>query len=169
VKKIYGVLFLTIAVVLSGCNLMQKSGGEMNQGENGKGGMVEEWTGSLKDMVAKNVSMKCSYDDGQGNTWTSYVKGRNYYAEGENDGGKGYILIKDNCMWGWSEGGETQGIKMCFEETEDDDSFWNEPGEYVGSEYHCSPAVVADSKFEVPSGVDFLDMDEMQQMYGGGN
>lgn len=166
-KKIYGVLFLTVALVLSGCNLMQKSGGEMNQDEKGKEGMVENWTGSLKDMVERNVSMKCSYDDGQGNAWTSYIKGRNYYAEGGNEEGRGYILVKDNCMWSWGGGNEMQGIKMCFRETEDDSSFWDEPGEYVGSEYRCSPAVIGGNRFEVPNNIEFMDMNGMQQMYGG--
>ncbi len=164
-KKYYGILFLLMAVLLSGCSLVKGPAGEEDKGNGEEKGVVEELKGSLQEMVAKNVSMRCDYGDGQGNDWTGYIKGRNYYAEGTNDDGKGYVLMKDNCLWSWGDG-EVQGIKMCWEE-EVGDTMWENPGQYGGSEYNCVPTIVADSKFEIPKGISFIDMDQMQQMYGG--
>lgn len=161
-RKYYGVLFLLVAVLLSGCSLVKGPAGE--NGNGGEKGVVEEWKGSLKEMVAKNVSMRCDYDDGQGNSWTSYVKGRNYYAERVGDGKKGYVLMKDICMWSWSDD-EDQGIKICWDEEDLEGSMWEDPGQYGTSEYNCVPTVIANSKFDVPKGVSFLDMNQVQQMY----
>lgn len=163
-KKYYRVLFLLVAVFLSGCSLIKGPVGDVGNGGEGKG-VVEEWKGSLKDMVAKNVSMRCDYSDGQGNSWTGYLKGRNYYAEGLNGGKKGYVLMKDTCMWSWGEG-EDQGVKICWDEEDAEGSMWDNPGQYGGNEYNCVPTVVADSKFKEPEKVMFLDMNQMQNMYG---
>ncbi len=161
-KKYYRVLFLLVAVFLSGCSLTK---GPVSDGNNGSGegkGVVEEWKGSLKDMVAKNVSMRCDYDDGQGNSWTGYLKGKNYYAEGLSNGKKVHVLMKDICMWSWNDG-EDHGVKICWDEEDMEGSMWDNPGQYGANEYNCVPTVINDSKFKEPGNVNFMDMN---QMYG---
>ena len=162
-KKYYGVLFLLTAVLLSGCVLIK---GPASNGDENKGGIVEEWKGSLQEMVAKNVSMRCDYNDGQGSGWTGYIKGKNYYAEGVTNGKKGYVLMKDTCMWSWSDD-EVQGVTMCWDKEDVEDSMWENPGQYGGNEYNCVPTVIADSKFKVPEKISFMDMNQLQEMYGG--
>lgn len=50
---------------------------------------------------------------------------------------------------------------MCFEPTEEG-SIWEMPREGVPDVDHtCVPAVVSDSKFNLPANVNFMDMGEM--------
>lgn len=116
----------------------------------------ESFTGQLKEAIARGVPMKCTYTQGDF-TGTGFIKGKNYYGEISQEGKKGYVIMKDDCMWSWSEG-ENQGIKMCFEE----DIWEQEEGTVpTEAEYYCSPTLVSDSQFNPPASVDFLDMDEM--------
>ena len=77
----------------------------------------------------------------------------------------GEVIIKDNCMWSWSEG-ESQGMKTCFDAAEQD--IWDEPQGASASdvEYHCVPTVITDAKFIPPTNIEFMDLDEMMGGYG---
>ena len=76
----------------------------------------DTFSGMLKDAVELGVVMKCTYEV-EGNEYESFIKGENYRGKIKTTEGKtGEIIIKDNCMWTWSEE-ETQGIKICFEES----------------------------------------------------
>jgi len=130
----------------------------------------EEFVGKIKEVVQKGVPMKCSYTQG-GFAGTSFIKGKKMYNEVVQEGKSGYVIIKDNCMWSWSEG-EKQGTKMCFKE-----DFWEMSEEYaeqgkaampVEAEYRCIPAIFTDAKFNPPANVNFMDMDEMMERLPGG-
>jgi FlaG/FlaF family flagellin (archaellin) len=124
-----------------------------------------EFVGKIKDAVALGTPMKCTYT--QGNTsGTSYIQGKKMYGEITAQGKQSFVIIKDNCLWSWSQG-EVQGFKTCFEE-----DFWETGGEATGegqasiptdTEYRCAPAVFADSKFDPPANVNFMTMEEMMQ------
>ncbi len=118
------------------------------------------FTGKLKQAIALGVPMKCTYTQGDF-TGMGFVKGRKYYGEVSSQGKKGYVIMKDNCMWSWTEE-QNQGVKMCFES----DIFeeFEQEGQSqvpVEVEYHCTPAVFSESKFNPPIDVNFMEMGQM--------
>ena len=131
----------------------------------GAGEAGEEFVGKIKEVVALGAPMKCTYTQGD-TSGTSYIQGKKMYSEMTAQGKQGFVIIKDNCLWSWSQG-ETQGFKTCFEE-----DFW-EMGEEATeegqasvpteAEYRCAPAVFADSKFNPPANINFLSIEEMME------
>lgn len=123
------------------------------------------FTGKLKQAIALGVPMKCTYTQGDF-TGTGFVKGRKYYGEVSSQGRKGYVIMKDNCMWSWTEE-QNQGVKMCFE----DDIFEEFEQEGQGqvpieAEYRCLPSVFSESKFNPPANINFMDMKQQMETYG---
>lgn len=171
-KKALPIIIAVVAIVIVGFlawNFLGKGevsvpvpGAEIKK-EAGEAG--EEFVGKIKDVVTKGVPMKCTYAQ-DGTSGTSYVKGKKMYGEVTAEGKQAYVIIKDNCMWSWSEG-ETQGFKTCFEE-----DFWEMSEEYAQegkasvpteAEYRCAPAVFPDSKFNPPASVNFMTMEQMME------
>lgn len=133
--------------------------------------VAEKFTGTLKEAVALGVGMKCTYNV-EGNEYAGYVKGENYRGSMKNvEGQVGEVIVKDNCMWTWSED-QVQGVKMCFEETEaaetESVSIWDreEVGAAAEVAYSCMPYAVSDSQFTPPSDVQFMDMESIMEGYG---
>ena len=169
-KKALPIIIIAIVILGAGAWWFLGKGGvslpvsapggiEKEAGEEG-----ESFTGKLKAAVTLGVSMKCTYQQGDF-TGTGYIKGKRYYGEVMQQGKKGYVIMKDNCMWSWGTE-QAQGVKMCFEE-----DIFEQEQEYEGvegavpteAEYHCTPAVFPDSRFDPPSNVNFMDMDQMMQ------
>jgi hypothetical protein len=126
------------------------------------------FSGTLKQAVARGVGMRCSYTV-DGHEYEGFVKGENYRGKVKNaEGQVGGVIIKDNCMWSWVEG-ESEGMKVCYEDTEGEDvDIWEQPQDTTGSDlvYHCAPAVVADSQFNPPTNVTFLDLNSLMEGTG---
>jgi hypothetical protein len=169
-KKFLPIIVIIAVVVLAGGAAWMflgkgKGGVTLPGGIKKEAGQTgEAFTGKLKDAIAKGIPMKCSYTQG-GNSGTSYIKGSKVYGEITGQGKQGYVIMVDKCMWSWNKG-ETQGIKMCFEE-----NVWDTEDTETGSapteaEYNCSPTIISDSQFNPPGNVKFMTMEEM--MKGGG-
>lgn len=132
-----------------------------------KPGIVETMTGgdqpfsgTLKAAIAMGVPMKCSYTV-DGAEYEGYVKGEQYMGKVSANGKVGNVIIKDNCMWSWSDE-EAQGIKTCFEPAEGEDSIWDSSDTSdLSMNYTCRPAAIGDDKFSPPSNVNFMDLDAM--------
>ena len=144
----------------AGVTTTMPGGIEKEAGEEG-----ESFTGKLKQAIALGVPMKCTYTQGDF-TGTGFVKGRKYYGEVSAQGKKNYIIMKDNCMWSWTEE-QSQGVKMCFE----DDIFEEFEQEGQGqvpteAEYHCLPSVFSESKFNPPANINFMDASQQPGTYG---
>jgi len=132
---------------------------------------TEEFTGNLKEAMAKNLPMKCEWQQNE-NSGVSYVKGKDVYVETVNEGKKGFMIHKDDCTWTWGDEME-QGVKFCNEPVEEEKveeaDIETEPGEFKAEgldwqmEYKCAPVVFGDDKFNPPAGVNFLDMQNMMQ------
>ncbi len=126
------------------------------------------FSGSLKAAVALGVPMKCTYE-ANGVEYTGLLKGRQYKGTVlMQDGKEGTVIMKDNCMYTWSDV-DNQGIKTCYEEDEVDMWEQSEGSGPEGSEsinYTCRPAAVTDAEFNLPSGVTFMDLDEMMNYPG---
>lgn len=169
-KKSLPIIIVVVVVAVAGFlvwNFWGKGGVSLPVGEIKKeaGESGEEFVGKIKDIITLGGPMRCTYTQGK-TSGTSYFKARKMYGEITAEGKLAYLIIKDNCMWNWSQE-ENQGMKTCFEE-----DFWEMSEEYAQegeatvpteAEYRCAPAIISDSKFNPPAGINFLDMDEMMQ------
>jgi hypothetical protein len=116
------------------------------------------FTGSLKAAVALGVPMKCTYEQ-NGAEYSGIIKGRQYKGTATMpDGKEGNIIMKDNCMYTWSDE-DNQGMKVCYEESEFD--IWEQSDEEMPIGYVCHPTVATDADFNLPSGVTFMDLDAL--------
>lgn len=124
----------------------------------GSGGFV----GSLTDALKVGRALECTAEI-EGNTSTFYIKGGKLRGEATYEGKKVGYIFRDNCFYYWQED-ESQGMKMCWEE-EEEAANWEENLEAASKEWNCKPKTISDSMFNLPSGVEFLDLSEYMQQY----
>lgn len=133
-----------------------------------EGGFV----GKLKDALTLGQSMKCTWKKDENNFATAYIKDSKTRSEVTQAGEKAYSIMMDNCTYTWQEG-KTQGFKVCFEPEEVEEGEEAEEavppteettGEMPEYEYNCEPAIVPESMFELPTGINFM---SMEQFMGG--
>jgi hypothetical protein len=120
---------------------------------------------SLKAIIDLGVPVKCSYKVGE-IEYEGYVKGQQWRGKMQQaDGRQGEVIIKDNCMWSWTD--DKKGITMCFEPEEGEDSVWDNP-EYMTTdiEYTCRPAAITDAQFNPPADVNFMNLDDLMNPEG---
>lgn len=145
-------------------------------GEGGQGILAPQeeqkgFTGKLKDALTLGQSMKCTWRQDEENFGTAYIKNEKVYSEVTTDGKKAYSIMADNCTYVWEEG-STDGFKMCYEPTEEvevgevpETEEMEIPQEYEmqtpNVDYSCQPAIVSDSMFNPPAGVNFISPEEM--------
>jgi len=118
------------------------------------------FSGTLKAAVQLGVPMKCKYQV-NGMEYEGHVKGKKWRGKMKYpDGRQGEVIMKDNCMWSWSDN-DKQGITMCFEPTEDDQDMWDQPEGATAPDidYNCSPTVITDAMFTPPSDINFSDLE----------
>jgi len=168
-KKILPFIFILIAIGVGAFIFMNRGAGDTSIGSTSPDSSTPDtFLGTLKDAVKLGVGMKCAYKV-EGNEYESFIKGENYRGKIKTAEGKtGEVIIKNNCMWTWSEE-EAQGIKTCFEESDSETTnIWEQPQGAVGSDitYTCLPTAVTDAKFIPPSNIDFMDIDAMKEGFG---
>lgn len=124
----------------------------------------ETFTGSLENMIGLNIPLRCTWsqEDASGTTW---VKGRQFYTEVESQGQESQIIFKDDCMWAWSES-EERGMKMCFDADQAEEIISGEADTPEATQlptdmsFNCRPAAITDARFNPPTDVQFIDLDE---------
>jgi len=166
-KKILPIIFVLTAVGIGAFIFMNRGTSETSLDVvSPESSTPDTFLGTLKDAVKLGAAMKCTYKV-EGNEYESFIKGENYRGKIKTAEGKtGEIIIKNNCMWTWSEG-EAQGMKICFEESDlEMTNIWEQPQGAFGPDiaYTCLPTVVTDAKFTLPSNVNFMDIDEMMDV-----
>ncbi|KUK83483.1 MAG: hypothetical protein XD98_0332 [Microgenomates bacterium 39_6] len=121
----------------------------------------EIFSGSLMDVIARGVPMKCSYEV-DGVEYEGLVKGENYRGKVSQNGQTMEIIVIDGYSYIWQEG-KTQGMKMAFDADMAEEASDEDTAAFASPdiEYRCFPAVVADSQFSLPEDVSFLDFDQM--------
>lgn len=150
-KKILPVIVILLIVGVGAYVFLTRGGANISQISQ------EAFSGSLKLAVEKGIPMKCSYKTDENSFGTGYIKGKNYAADVTINGQKTKVLLIDNCMYTWNESiKEAQGAKICFEPT-GDKSIWDQQ-DTSGTNYNCSPTVVSDSIFKVPTDIKFMDV-----------
>lgn len=170
-KKTLPIIAVTIVILGVGAwwFLGQRGGAVTMPGgiEKKAGQEGESFTGKLKQAITIGVPLKCTYQQGDF-AGTGYVQGKKYFGEVSNQEQKGYVIMKDNCMWTWGEE-QKQGVKMCFEEDIFEGNEEVEGTVPTEVEYHCAPAVFPDSKFDPPADINFMDVSQQFMNYGEGN
>lgn len=152
-KKILPIAII-VAVVGGGAYffLIKKGGGVASK--------LQSFT-SLKAAVELGVPMKCSYKV-EGAEYEGYIKGKQWRGKMKSADGKfGEVILKDNCMWSWTSE-DAQGLTMCFEPEEGEDDVWDQQ-DMTDVEYNCVPTAITDAKFDPPSNIKFLNLQEMMQ------
>jgi hypothetical protein len=157
------VVLLVVAAVfayfkITGRELPFGLGGD---GTSQDGSSSQGFLGKLSDALKVGTAMKCTYEEG-GNAATFWIKSGKLYGDVTTDGNKVEYIFRDNCMYYWSET-EDQGLKMCWEESEAPD--WEENLAAATEQYNCQPTTISDSKFSLPSGIEFVDMSDYMQQY----
>ena len=115
---------------------------------------------SLKSAIALGVPLKCTYKINE-IEYEGYIKGKNWRGNMSQQGKTTNIILKDNCMYAWSNEAP-QGTKMCFEEDvwESEEGGFQQPN----VDYICSPAVFGDDKFSPPSSIQFMDLNNINSL-----
>ena len=184
-KKILVVACLVMmATVFTGCNLLGgdknqeaiKEGNNAEQNQKNDGNEEESFFGSVQDLLTCGKSLKCVYsiDNERGKaTGVIYVSGNKIRSEVEiveNAGKKMEVdsIIADNWMYTWNSlmsGGTKMNIKEMQSETGEDYSQNENEADKMREEmdYKCRPWIPDNSKFTVPSDVEFRDLTEMMQ------
>ncbi len=174
------VLVLAVIIVLGVSYFFLKDGGSADNvvvsynveeaGSADKSSGVEMITGSLKDMIARGSGLKCSYEI-DGNVYEGYIKGANYKGSIDTaEGQMGQVIVKDNCSYTWIEG-QSQGIKACYDESEIESGgqgsdVWKQV-DYGGDVvYNCESYNISESMFNLPSNVEFVDVNSMMEDFG---
>lgn len=171
-KYTWLIILVIVLIVIGGFVYFSKGSKPLGtQVEKGSSSTQKNIFTSIKDAMTKSLSLKCEYQGEHGKT-TTYLKGNNVrvmYQALEGDGKSGHAIMKDNQIWIWTEG-EKEGLVFNIEES---DKNTQEPKTETNREQildelekyknQCSAAVVSDSMFTPPSGVDFKDMSSFQQ------
>jgi len=167
------IVLLIVTALVGGLLLFRKgkTGSRSAVTEILKEGEEKSHVGNLEKIMSLGVPFKCTWKRDDTYYGTAWVKGENSYSEITMQGKEARVINKGGCMWNWEEG-NPQGVKICFDPAEITEE------SQVGSQeqmkppadidYHCSPAVFTESKFDPPSGVKFMDMDEMMMDEGAG-
>lgn len=164
-------------LILTGC--LPKKGEPVGEGvstQKEEKTREEGYSGNLEKMMGLGIPLKCTWKKDESYYGTSWVKGKKSYGEIVQEGKTAKVINKDNCVWAWEEG-SPQGTKMCMEisqeemkqAVEESKEMMRQQQGYQPSDidYKCRPAVINDSKFNPPSNVKFMDLEEM--MKGMGN
>jgi hypothetical protein len=115
----------------------------------------QEFVGSIREVVAEGVPVKCTYTQG-GYTGVIFISGKKGYGEiGGGGDVTAYTIFKDNCMWNWYQG-DSQGTRICFA-----GDIWNTTETLSDeTEYQCVTASFSESLFEPPGNVNFTNVGE---------
>ncbi|MEA2007227.1 MAG: hypothetical protein U9O20_03665 [Patescibacteria group bacterium] len=174
-----------VTTILSGCSLFgedkeqkitkkdakteQEQKNEKGDKNNSKDGNYFE---TMTDLLARGKSMKCTYTqevEGEGTSdGIVYMADKNSLVEMTTNAdtgrvGKMYALITDEWHYSWVEG-SSSGFKMTVEAAEMDEKMKNSVSEMTNEiDFECKKWKKDNSKFEIPSNVNFQDMSEMME------
>lgn len=130
---------------------------------------------SIKDALAKSMSLQCDYSEGEGKT-IAYIKGGAIRTDGSTPKGiTTSVIVKDGMMYYWSG---KQGMKFKFDVSEmmkdipkvtpkAGETTTQKPGDVVNAleayKKNCKVSTVSDSMFVPPTNVTFVDQTKMMQ------
>jgi len=177
-KYVFLTLFLVLSVVvLSACGKKETPGAVVQERAEEAVSDQESLKGSIKDLLGlgKNVECKWSAEDEgmemSGVAWVSGKKTRTEMKVSTPDGEmESYFLSDGETAYSWGSMGPGFKFKLSdFEQEAEEADFEEGEGQFKDFnkeyEYKCKPWTVDQSKFVVPTGIEFADMGEqLKQM-----
>ncbi|OGK19531.1 hypothetical protein A2866_00150 [Candidatus Roizmanbacteria bacterium RIFCSPHIGHO2_01_FULL_39_8] len=183
-KKILPVLVILLFLGVGGYFFLNSQNKQTIAPENMMQGKKTSEEGnvftSIKDALSKSVSLECTYNDEEGVSVKSYIKGGGVRSmmTAKDPKQPNNFIMKDNKMYMWNdttkEGFMTtwempkditpnptlEAMGKEEEKTNESDSLLAQMEKYKDA---CKPAVVADSLFTPPTDVKFQDMSAVQK------
>ncbi|MBI5654642.1 hypothetical protein HZC53_03255 [Candidatus Uhrbacteria bacterium] len=149
--------------------------GKSNQAQTAAG-QPEEKKGifsSIKDAFNNSITLRCDYLDEAGNTTVTYIKNKKIFLEEDlKTGGETGLevqkvkgIITDDKMYMWSDASD-KGLIIDLKQPKDGnapkmgDKEIHSTDDVISKleekKERCKPATIEDSKFELPTNVQFL-------------
>lgn len=128
----------------------------------------------IKEMLNKNVSLKCSYETPDGSKITNYLKGKDKFrVKIETKERINEVILINKKMYSW-DNQTKQGIIMSVDNIEKPKKTENQnPEKYVQDletfKAKCDKENFSDDLFQPPTDIKFQDMDKLQEMMKQGN
>ena len=167
-KKLYLLCTLcALALVLSGCTWF----GAKTDSTNGNGS-EESITGTMMDLFNKGKDMKCVYSQKdesgnyEGTTYTSNKKLRSDFTvkNSDNSSYESHSIMDSEYMYIWTTlSNQGTKIKLSEYQTEENNADMKagkQADVNQNYDYKCSPWIKDNSKFEVPTNIEFKDLTE---------
>lgn len=112
---------------------------------------------SLKEVVNLKQDMKCEWRKDDQFFSTTFVSGERSFSEITRQGKKGWVIMKDDCLWTWEEG-SFEGTKVCLEDkSSGQPDLWTLKGQAEEGSYRCGPTSVDEAVFTPPSEIKFIE------------
>gem|GEM_PF-5853384 len=165
-------LLLVAVIIVAGCMGGGQEGGAApaEEGAEPTGAQVTD----ISAAIASGSGYRCDAvvtQAGETYAFTWWVKGNNMRGDWSYGGQSWHQIIKGNQAWMWDDTQNT-GFVMEIEEAEETaepESYGMYTVEDLESDYQgqwaCTPTVVGNERFEVPSGVQFTDLAQLMQQY----
>lgn len=172
-KKALVAIVVAVLVLLGGWYFASNKKSSTNM--MGDEVMMEKSSGqtSLKDLFLKGVSQTCSFsldDETYKSSGTVYVangkmRGDFMYQVDETKQ-ESHMLVMNETSYIWQDG-QDKGYQVAFDETEPDVETSEASKQSVDVnekvDYNCKPGIIGAVNFELPSGVEFMSVNEMMQ------
>lgn len=146
-----------------------------NQAKNNVQEKKESVVEKIKDLVAQNVSLKCTYEI-NGTKITTYIKGKNRIRTTvETKEGVNESIFADNKIYSWDQK-RKEGIVMSadlIKNQQNKAAKVEDPEKQIEEmeklKARCERVSFSESLFTPPADVRFQDFDKLQQMMQQGN
>lgn len=127
---------------------------------------------SIKEMVTKNINLKCTYEIPEGGKVITYLKGKDKIRSTvESKGRKNEVLFLNGKMYSWddeSKQGITMTIKDLPQPTPGQKITVENPENYIEQmekmKASCKQENFSESIFQPPTDIKFQDLDKLQEM-----
>lgn len=174
-------LCIIISLFLTACGQKKTEDKSENQEKTAKQEQAREefesFRGSMQDIISQGKAVKCTYSGesemGDNYSGTLYAAGNKARQDtkGEHDGRDTqiHIIVDDRAVYLWTSENPGRGMKMAVEEDDEGLKELAEDIEEAGQDrqwqqefdYKCSKWKTDHSKFELPDGIDFMDMRQL--------
>lgn len=179
-KKLIPVIVILLLLGVGGYFFLTQKGGtipltgQIQNKLNESGGNV---ISSIQDAILKATPLKCEYPDDKGNTMTTYIKGDKIRGTGQvsaDPKSQGEFLMRDNKMYTW-DSKTKKGVIIGFNKniptqtaqiSQSPDQKTQTVENLEKYKNYCKVAVISDSMFNVPTDVQFTDLEEQMKNSG---
>jgi len=171
-KKIIQLSLIVFSVFfLSACTLNKSSQNSSTDQPSDSGQETQQANKkmSLKDLIKVGVAQKCTWDyqeNGESMSGEVYVKGGKFKQTAiitNEEGTHKLNYIGDGQdLYFWTDGANSFAFKTKLDQEDQqvdpsDPSTFDWSNEY---EFKCNPTVLSDADFALPSGIEFMSMDD---------